>query len=263
MAAFRILLVCALLVGVAAPGTRADDDQANALYGLGVHAYFDGLYSEADNLLSQSIGSGTKDPRPFYFRGLVHQMMGQTDLAGSDFQTAAQLETTSAGRAYDISGALERIQGPARMEIEKYRREAFAQAHLVRRKQNAAVNTFSPRVPSNSNAAPFDPKNLPDVSAIVDPTIPFPDTSAKIYFPPAKSAPSKQDFKVDVNAAQPAAGKPIPAADDPFSGGNAPKKSSEPAPKSGDGDPFGGDAAEKQPEKKAPDAEKDDPFGGG
>ncbi len=270
MTALRILLVCTLLVGIAAPGTWADDDQSNALFGLGVHAYFDGHYAEADSLLSQSIGNGTTDPRPYYFRGLVHQMMGQTDIAGGDFQTGAQLEATSSGRAYDIGDALERVQGPMRMEIEKHRRDAFAQDHIIRRQRNSAVNTFSPRDPSNANAAPIDPKNLPDVSAIVDPTIPFPDTTAKAYFPPSKSERSKQSPVVGIGAAQ--ATKAMtkkPASDDPFSGG-AVKKSEEPAPKSDNSDPFGGGAAEKQPEEPAPKndepapkSESDDPFGGG
>jgi hypothetical protein len=271
MAAIRSVVACWLLIGPLALVSWADDDQARLLYSQGVHAYFDGLYPEAKDLLSQSIDKNSSDPRPYYFRGVIHQLMGDSEQGGQDIRSGAQLESTSAGRAFDIGVALERIQGPMRMEIETCRREAFSQAALRRKNQSSSAG----RSVGKANAAKrgaFDSKNLPDVSAIADPSVPFPDTTAKAYFPPVKSATAQQDAIINAALSQPAAAAAAktPPADDPFSGGNATKKTDQPAPKSNQDDPFGGGGGGDEPNENAPESgeppaksDSDDPFSGG
>ena len=258
------VVVCSFLVGGASAGAWSDDDQAMAAFGQGVHAYFDGRYDVANKLLSESIESCASDPRPYFFRGLVHQLLGQTQLASGDFQKGAAVELSLVGRSFDVDDSLERIQGPTRIEIEKYRREAAVRAKELRRGSNSVVDRED-RVQATGQGTPLDPRNLPDVSQIVDATIPFPEISAKPYYPPAKSAADIQDSSQKrAGAAAKSAnttpqGPPPQAGDDPFNTGgqgakpndSKPQKNAaeRPDPKSGKGD---------KPESKG-----DNPFGGG
>ena len=289
MKVLRIVVVAAILVGGATAATWADDDRAIVAFGQGVHAYFDRHYDIANKLLSEAIEASTADPRPYFFRGLVRQSTGQTQLAGVDFEKGAEVELSFVGRSYDVDDSLERIQGPVRIEIEKYRREAAVRAKELGRAANSEVDQSGPSL-SPSPGAPLDPRNLPDVSQIVDATIPYPEISANPYFPPAKSAAEAQNSNV-----QPAAkdvqpqGPPPAAADDPFNTGNKGDKAGDAKPMKDQADsqdskpadnPFNsndqGGGAEKSDSKKdgadSPDPKpgdgsqpepKDDPFGGG
>jgi hypothetical protein len=174
------------------------------------------------------------DPRPYFFRGVVSFAMGDSANADLDFEMGARAETTPAGHAFGVDDALERIQGPMRMEIEKHRRNALVNAQMSRGRPFNSLpadrEMVAPGLETSQNAV-----KLPDASTIVDATIPFPDTSAKAYFPPTKSAASARSAAPStiVPSAKPAE---QPAAEDPFGGQ---KKSGESQPKSND-DPFGG-----------------------
>ena len=289
MTALRIVSVCSVLAWGLAVGAWADDDQAIEAFGLGVHSYFDGHYDVANQQLSAAIDANTADPRPYFFRGLVQQRMGKAKLASGDFQKGAEIEWTYFGQSFDVDDSLERIQGPIRIEIEKYRREAATRAKQLRQAANADVNQ-SDVAKGGAQGAPLDPRNLPDVSQIVDATIPFPDVSAKPYFPPAKTAEDVQPTRIEPrkvnNQAQT---PPTPAADDPFNTGGQTDKPADSKdmkdadkgqnPPPADDDPFGGDKdnsagdadsnkdGSQEPDPKPGDADKpeskDDPFGGG
>jgi hypothetical protein len=289
MKALRILFVFSILAWGAAARTWADDDQAIEAFGQGVHSYFDGHYDIANKQLSEAIDANNADPRPYFFRGLVQEQMGQAKLASGDFQKGAEVEWSYVGQSFDVDDSLERIQGPIRIEIEKYRRDAAARAKELRQASDAAVDQDD-QAKGLVQGAPLDPRNLPDVSQIVDATIPFPDVSAKPYFPPAKSADEVQSSPIEPRTVNAQSQTPPPqAADDPFNTGNQADKpddskemkegdTNQNPPPSGD-DPFGGDkdngagdadskkdgGQEPDPkpgEGEAPDS-KDDPFGGG
>ncbi|HIF30169.1 MAG: hypothetical protein ABGX22_16090 [Pirellulaceae bacterium] len=102
----------------------AQDDLAAELYGQGVHAYHAKQPKEAFELLNSSIEQSKKDPRAYFFRGLAQHSLGRPDEATADFKTAAELEVMGSDRKYNISFALERVQGSVRLEIERLRRTA-------------------------------------------------------------------------------------------------------------------------------------------
>lgn len=274
MSAFRMIAVSCILAGTVSAAARSDDDRAIEAFGQGVHAYYEGHFAEANTLLSEAIKDGSNDPRPYFFRGIVRQLTGQDQLADADFQKGAEIELTPIGRSFDVDDSLERVQGKVRIVIEQYRREALARAKAAQEKADAEGRT------GQAASGGLDPNNLPDVSQIVDSTIPFPEISAKPYFPPAKSAAEVQnaDATPPADAVDNASAAPVPAADDPFNtGGNQPaaadsmpmKENAAEAPPADD--PFGsgnkGDASgDANPPQGAGDQKQppaDDPFGSG
>src|SRR5690606_30892635 len=104
---------------VPAQGTPLGD-----LYGRGVHAFYAHQYEEAHEYLSMAIDQGLEDPRAYYFRGLVYRATGRPDEATDDFEKGARIEATASAQLFDVSRALQRIQGPTRLEIEDHRSQA-------------------------------------------------------------------------------------------------------------------------------------------
>lgn len=95
-------------------------------YGDGVHHFFSNQYPQAYAAFSRAIETGYRDPRPFYFRGLVAEMTARD--GKPDFQVAATLEFQGGGSTRLVNAALERIQGPIRTSLETVRREVRRQA---------------------------------------------------------------------------------------------------------------------------------------
>jgi len=108
------------------------------LYGRGVHEYFGGNHQAALDALTGSIDAGTADPRPYYFRGLVQLAAGKVDEARQDFQAGADLEAADATRFYLVSKSLERVQGPARLELENYRVSGRQKMNARKQQENDA-----------------------------------------------------------------------------------------------------------------------------
>ncbi len=221
------------------------------LYGEGVHRYFAGDSSTADQLLSRVIESGVEDPRVYYFRGLAREYQGGG--GEYDFEEGARLEAAGKG-AFNIGFALTRIQGHTRAKIEKARRDARVaaeqQAMLMERARVEAgdvqppttVPSTPPVVPPADATDPFggqpeesaapptvDPQQpaTPEVDSLTDPFAD--DPAAAPTTPPTTEDP----FNSDVPPAD------APSADDPFGTESAPEAA----------DPFGtestpaGDAA--------------------
>src|SRR5581483_2613601 len=99
----------------------AQDPVLTDLYGRGAHLYFGGDIGGAVENFNSAIAGGSRDPRVFYFRGLAYQQAGMSDYADADFRHAAALETADSDRYFDVSRALERIQGTRRVAIERFR----------------------------------------------------------------------------------------------------------------------------------------------
>jgi hypothetical protein len=64
------------------------------------------------------------DPRALYFRALSRMAQGRESEARTDMQIGAQIETRVPNR-FDIGKTLERVQGPTRLLLERYRSQAY------------------------------------------------------------------------------------------------------------------------------------------
>ena len=103
-------------------------------YGRGVHAHFSGDSVLADQCLTRAIEVNSRDPRPYYFRALNRLKLGRTGEALNDFGDGAMLEAKSPGQ-YAVGHALERVQGPTRLILEKYRENARLQHAIADRQR--------------------------------------------------------------------------------------------------------------------------------
>lgn len=277
----KVVTAAFLLCLASAVGAHAQDSVLADLYGRGVHAYYSYQYDQAADYLVAAIDQGSQDPRVHYYLGLVFHATGRSQEAEAEFKRGAQLEATSTDRLFDVGRALQRVQGPIRLEIENHRSAARIAARrlqqqrararygdLERAEQEGALR----RRPGAAPAAPpggEPPAELPPADVE---EMPLEEPPAEQ--PPAEAAPVEDDpFAVEPAPpsarppAEPAApaqpsqpapsddpfGAPAetPAADDPF-GGAAEPAGEQPA---GD-DPFGAPA---QPPAETPAA--DDPFG--
>src|SRR5262245_22599251 len=95
-------IVSGLLAGGAilpATATHGQDlDAATVHYGDGVHAYFRGNASRAEESLSSAMALNSQDPRYYYFRALSLLRQGRTAEARGDMQVGAALEAQRPGR---------------------------------------------------------------------------------------------------------------------------------------------------------------------
>jgi len=203
-------------------------DPLDEVYGHAVHAYYRGDVQTAQTLFDQVLEAGSTDPRAHYYRGLCRSVMGGDTSAGlEDFERGAQLEIDGK-KVVNVGKALERIQGSARCEIERVRRNARLVARdkflEMQRLRYEEMRRVAPAVPSRDADAPPTP-----VPAANDPFAPGTDLNKGT---PTPMPESKQPTP--------------PASDDPF--GDAPSEPAKDAPPADD--PFGGAAPAS-----------DDPFG--
>ena len=267
----RVLLanvtVAALLLQTTA--VRAQDSLLADLYGRGVHAYNSRNYHKAHELLSQAIDQGSKDPRSFYFRGLSYRGMGHTDAAKLDYDTAAMLEAKGGARVYPVSRSLQRIQGSARLVLEKHQRAARL---AVRQEQLKIKRTrYEAQQRAEGNVL-RDPNRKPTTTArdLVGPPKgprqddPFSAPEEKPAPAPEKAEPAAvakptpaTPAETDTPTAEPAAGDAPESTDDPFGGGDT---SSDDTFGDTSDDPFGG-GDESTDDPFQDDESSDDPFG--
>jgi hypothetical protein len=223
------VVVGMLLWGVAP--LSAQEGAASEAYGSGVHAFFSGEYQQAHDLLSGAIKSGTKDPRFFYYRGLALLKLGREDDAAADFQGGAKLETVDLDGMYNISRALERIQGADRRILEKHRAEArrlaYERAMQVRKERYENLKREETRVlekQSQGDATPSGSSAVPKVTFGEEgPVAPAKAPAGSVEKPaPAGKIPAAADpFEAEPRTApatKPAVGEAASpsAIDDPF-----------------------------------------------
>ncbi|NQV25679.1 MAG: tetratricopeptide repeat protein [Rhodopirellula sp.] len=107
-----------------------ESQSASDLYAEAVTAYFAEDYNAVESVLTSMIEDGSSDPRAYYFRGLSRHASGNQDAADIDFEAGARLEYS--GRVHvDVPRSLEKIQGPVRLSLEKFRRQAQRNAALA------------------------------------------------------------------------------------------------------------------------------------
>jgi tetratricopeptide (TPR) repeat protein len=90
-------------------------------YGTGLRLFFERKYPEAEKEFVAAVENDSLDARFFYFLGLSRLMLDQRDAAIADFEQAANLERQHRPDKATVNGALERVQGPARQEMNRYR----------------------------------------------------------------------------------------------------------------------------------------------
>ena len=280
----RYSLVMAGLLTVAACTVVAAQEAVLAqLYGQGVHAYFAQDFVKAHELLSSAIDRGTHDPRVYYFRGLALQRLGRPEDAQADFSTGAEREAKDLNKFYNVSKALERVQGHDRVALERHRVEARVAAmeeaqrimqarYEQRREAERHVLAGPPETVKPSEIKPVKPidtsSNDPFGAPAAGATEPAdPPQEPAVTPKPAENDPfgapaAKPEEPADMPAEKPAE---RPAENDPF--GTPATKPEEPAAmpaeKPAENDPFGAPAA-KPEEPAAMPAEKpaeNDPFG--
>ncbi len=122
------LILCSLMFLLTSPGkAEAQSPALLEMYGRGVHAYFAGRRSEAYDYLSQAIDNGLRDPRAYYFRGIIAAESGRPEEAESDWQAGAKLEARGQIVA-NVGRSLARVQGSTRLKLEQIRQRARVEA---------------------------------------------------------------------------------------------------------------------------------------
>ena len=192
-------------------------------YGAGVHAFFAGDYAAAYEQLTTAIQGGSKDPRAFYFRGLACLNLGRGPDAAIDFRKGAELESSDINRFYDVGKALERVQGSARIELEKYRvaarMAALEAAEKLRKERYEAIQREESRVLREQAAS------APPSGQEIVPPPPAEDEEENPFAMPARRASLGRNHKAGKAAKKPA--KAAPADDseeDPFATEPKPEK---------------------------------------
>lgn len=221
----------------------AQGDALNELYGNGVHAYNGGNYLEAYNQLTAAIKNHSEDPRVYYYRGLSYLRLGRPQEADADFASAAKLEMSDIDRFYNVSKALERIQGRARLQIERHRSAARLAAYHER--ERARYERYE-RIRRNEPNVLLQPKPGEADEKVAAKEMPEEETASEA--PPTP----------DEDAAEEKA-KPADADKDPF---GEDEKASDKKEKSDDAekDPFADkEAASDKKDDKSDDADED-PF---
>lgn len=144
-------------------------DPLDEMYGQAVHSYFRGDSTRAQEILTEVIEAGSMDPRAYFFRGLCQPLTGM-EVSNPDFERGAQLEIEGK-KVVNVGKALERIQGPSRVAIEKSRSKArlASRARLLEMQrsryegmQNGSVQgglAVPPRMDAAPTPSPFAPND--------------------------------------------------------------------------------------------------------
>lgn len=124
-----------VVLAFAAAPLAAQEGALTAMYGKGAHLYFSGQVFQANDALTAAIEGGSVDPRAYFFRGLNYLRLNREPEAMADFARGAALEAAAPGPPFDVSRALTRIQGGARMAIERARQKARLDAAVAAQAQ--------------------------------------------------------------------------------------------------------------------------------
>lgn len=238
------VLVAGLVISAAS--ILAQESVLSQFYGQGVHKYFMRDYARAFEDFNTAIENGSDDPRCYYFRGLTYLQLGREDEARADFAKGAELEMKSATKFFNVSRALERIQGRQRLIIEEYRAQARlavmreleqqrrARYEELRREEARVLDRSAPPVgipevapqagtstapsaappqpapPAPAQPAPAPPTPTPPSTAPAEPQNPF---STESPTPMPQPAPAQPAPPAPAQPPQPAPPQP---AENPF-----------------------------------------------
>ena len=125
----RLSLFAGLLLAVTSMGSPCRGSDLAVLaeeFGRGVHAYYGGQLDVANKHLSAAIDGGSRDPRSFYFRGIVLWQQGNEEAAKEDWTKGVEIEALFGDAVY-IGRSLARFQGEPRLVLEGIRKDARMQ----------------------------------------------------------------------------------------------------------------------------------------
>jgi hypothetical protein len=94
---------------------------AEQRFSSGLTLYFNGEYAAAEAEFLSAVENYSTDARFFYFLGLARRAQQKREYV-MDYQQGALLERQNRPSAAMISATLERVQGPYRYELNRYRR---------------------------------------------------------------------------------------------------------------------------------------------
>jgi hypothetical protein len=219
-----IVLMLANAGGILSAAEFAGEEPVavRSVIGDGMHAFHAGDYDRAYEHFTNAIDAGTVDPRSYYFRGLAALRMGRTSEAQADFTTGAERELAG-GSVRRVSQSLERVQGPDRLTLERYRARARLGA-LQRDRQSYGRRYSTIEDPSGDVRRRRRPEDIrpelvaPRGSQIED----LPRGSAdaeEVPMPVAKPGKGRKVADEPAEMEEPAA-----ESDDPFSDEPAPRK---------------------------------------
>lgn len=209
------LVIAGLLTAAAYTFAAAQEAVLAQLYGQGVHAYFAQDFVKAHELLSSAIDRGTNDPRVYYFRGLALQRLGRPEDAAADFSAGADREAKDLNKFYNVSKALERVQGNDRVALERHRVDARVAA--MEEAQRVMQARYEQRREAERHVLAAPPETVKPNE--IKPVKPI-DTSTNDPF-----------------------GAPAPGASEPAAPPQEPAVTPKPAEKPAENDPFGMPAA--------------------
>jgi tetratricopeptide (TPR) repeat protein len=98
-----------------------DPAQAEKYFAAGLRLYYAGQYPEAEKQFLEAVRYHNQDARYLYFLGLSRLPQGKQSFAIEDFRTGAQLERLNRPGPATVSLSLERVQGPTRQTLNRYR----------------------------------------------------------------------------------------------------------------------------------------------
>jgi tetratricopeptide (TPR) repeat protein len=102
--------------------SKPDPATAERLFGTGTRLYFARQYSEAEAQLLESVKNNPNDARTYYFLALSRVPQGKIALAQDDLQHAVALEQQGLPDRATVNSSFERIQGPERQWINRFRK---------------------------------------------------------------------------------------------------------------------------------------------
>jgi hypothetical protein len=171
---FAVLtLVLGLAVEVAG---QERNGPVHFFFNRGCAAYFRGDYLRALENLELCVRHDD-DPRYFYFRGLAHYQLGDWAAADADFQRGAALElrridfgdlvVDEVRRLAQVSRSLERVQGAARLQLERHRQLVYLSVNDVQAHKNAQIEAIQraalAALEEQQRRAAERPKTLQDI----------------------------------------------------------------------------------------------------
>ena len=232
--------------------------EMSATYGRGVHAYFDNRTNLAEEYFSRVIHTGSTDPRVYYYRAMTRMRSGRQQEAEEDMRIGAAHEASNPGNRHAIGKALERVQGPHRRLLERFRQQARMDRLQQRRQQ---TRRRYEQLQQRESAVLRREMPVP-LEQLVEPSLDLPaQLGSPIASPlPGFAAPAAEGIA-------PAEAAPLPSLeideDDPFAEGPSnddifgePEPHAEPAEED---DLFGEPEPDKEEEE--PVQEEDDLFG--
>ncbi len=103
------------------PTPKPDRKAALRYFSQGLAFYYACQYVQAEYAFLRAIDANNQDARFLYFLGMSRWMLGNQGAALDNFQTAADLERRGKPVSSLVDQSLERVQGPMRSMLKRYR----------------------------------------------------------------------------------------------------------------------------------------------